>query len=292
MNYKKPTKAIITDAGFASRFLPLTKTMPKGMLPMGGKPAMQICIEECVEAGIQEIIIVATPGTMGKTIYEDYFTNPLLNAKELLEKQGKSDRYEAIEKVLNFPKITVIEQDPALPYGTAAPIVSARNLLASDEAFLSIQADDIVFGASDAKTMIETFEKNPDIAGVIIGQEVSPSVVDKYGMIVMKNGNELDHIVEKPAIGTEPSLLASYGRYLLTPDVFQFFDETGLDGELWQVDGITKLAKYGRVIVEPTKGQWMTTGDPKNYFLATLDYALKNNPEWIDDIRKTGHGEK
>jgi UTP--glucose-1-phosphate uridylyltransferase len=282
MTYKKPTKAIITDAGFASRFLPLTKTVPKGMLPLGNKPIMQFCVEECVRAGIEEIIIVAT--AEGKPIYEDYFNNAVTPIKKQLETQGKEDRYEPVQHILDFPKITVIEQDPALPYGTASPIISARSFLSPDEAFLSMQSDDVVFGSSDAKTMVEAFEKNPDIKGVIMGQEVDPKVVDKYGIIVMKNGNELDHIVEKPNVGEAPSLLASYGRYLLTPEIFEYFDETGVGGELWQVDGITKLAKEGRVLVEPTKGQWMTTGDPKNYFMTSLCYSL-DNEDWADDIK-------
>ena len=287
MNYKKPTKAVITDAGFASRFLPLTKTMPKGMLPLDNKPIMQYCVEECVEAGIEEIIIVAT--AEGKPIYEDYFNNAVVPIKKQLEIQGKEDRYEVVQRILDFPKITVIEQDPALPYGTASPIISARSFLSPDEAFISMQADDVVFNTSDAKTMVEVFEKTPDIKGVIMGQEVDRSVVNKYGIIVMKNNNELDHIIEKPKVGEEPSLLASYGRYLLTPEVFEYLDETGLDNELWLVDGITKLAERSKVLVEPTKGQWMTTGDPKNYFLASLKYSLDNEPDWIDDIKNTGH---
>ena len=83
-------KAIITDAGFASRYLPITKTIPKAMIPIGAKPVMQLCVEECVEAGIEEIIIVATPGTMSRAIYDDYFHGKSENVKALLERQGKA----------------------------------------------------------------------------------------------------------------------------------------------------------------------------------------------------------
>ncbi len=108
---KKPTKAIITDAGFASRYLPITKTIPKGMLPIGNKPIMQLVVEECAAAGIKEIIIVATHE--GVPIYEDYFTNSVPHVREQLISQGKDDRYNAVREVLDLPKIYVIEQDPA-----------------------------------------------------------------------------------------------------------------------------------------------------------------------------------
>ena len=126
MNYKAPKKAVITDAGFASRFLPITKTIPKGMLPIGNRPVIQLVIEECLSAGIEEIILVVTPE--GKNIYEDYFNNPAEKAKAQLYSQGKQDRFASVEKVLNFPKITIITQDPSLPYGNGSPIASAKGL--------------------------------------------------------------------------------------------------------------------------------------------------------------------
>lgn len=271
---KKPTKAVITDAGFASRYLPITKTIPKAMLPLGNRPIMQLVIEECVEAGITEIILVATPE--GKPIYEDYFNNSVNHIRKQLAAQGKEDRYELVRQVLDFPKIVVIEQDPILPYGNGSPIVSARNYIREDEAFLALYSDDVVFGSSDAKTLVEAYEKNPDAKAIIMAQEVDRSVVNKYGIIRLKDGNSLDHIVEKPSAEEAPSTLASYGRYLLTSEVFDHLksDNTGLDNELWTVDAITKMAENGKVLVEKTKGHWMTTGDPKNYFLAHLEYAL------------------
>ena len=139
-------KAIITDAGFASRYLPITKTIPKAMVPIGAKPVMQLCVEECAEAGIDEIIIVATPNTKGREIYDDYFHGRAENVKALLEKQGKMDRFEPVEKVLEFPKITVIEQDPTLPYGNGSPIVSARKYVEGDESFVVLYSDDLILG--------------------------------------------------------------------------------------------------------------------------------------------------
>lgn len=281
-------KAIITDAGFASRYLPITKTIPKAMIPIGAKPVMQLCVEECVEAGIEEIIIIATPNTKSKEIYDDYFHNKADNVKALLDRQGKSERFAAVEEVLNFPKITVIEQDPSLPYGNGSPIVSAKEYVKDEEAFVVLYSDDLILGEGDVKTLIEDYEKAPGAKGVIAAQEMPEEVWHKYGMIALKENGTLSHIVEKPKTpDLAPSNLTSYGRYLLTPEVFDYLvpSNTGLDGELWTVDAITKLAEHGDVVVAKSKGKWITTGDPKNYFLAHLEYVL-NYSDYAEDVKK------
>ncbi len=275
---KRVRKAIITDAGFASRYLPITKTVPKAMLPLGNRPIMQLVVEECVQAGIEEIIIVSTPE--GKPIYEDYFNNSVNRIRKQLSAQGKEDRYQPVQDVLDFPKIVVITQDPSLPYGNGSPVASALKYLETEEAFLVMYSDDIVFGEQgDAKTMVDLYNQNPQVEAIIMAQEVSADVVDKYGIISFKTGSgtELANIVEKPDKGTEPSRLASYGRYLLKPSVFEHLNplNTGKDGELWTVDAITKIAETHTVLVEHTKGEWMTTGDPENYFRAHLTYVLR-----------------
>ncbi|MCL1929876.1 sugar phosphate nucleotidyltransferase [Candidatus Saccharibacteria bacterium] len=285
MKYKSPTKAIITDAGFASRYLPIAKTIPKGMLPIGNRPIMQFCVEECVEAGIKHIIIVATPE--GKPIYEDYFNNSVNHVRKQLIAHGNGARYSAVQEVLDFPKITVITQDPSLPYGNGSPIASARDYIQDDEAFVVLYSDDLVFGSSDVKTLVDSFNKHPDARGVVMAQEIAPTEVSRYGIFQLKNGNRLDYIVEKPEVDKAPSALASYGRYLLTPEVFDELvpKNTGLDNELWTVDAITRMATKGSVYVEKTKGRWMTTGDPKNYFTTHLQYVL-DNEDYAADIRK------
>jgi UTP--glucose-1-phosphate uridylyltransferase len=285
MKYKVPTKAIITDAGYASRYLPIAKTIPKGMLPIGNRPIMQFCVEECVQAGITHIIIVATPE--GKPIYEDYFNNSVNHIRKQLIARGSDERYSAVQEVLDFPKITVITQDPVLPYGNGAPIVSARDYIQDDEAFVALYSDDVVFGGSDVQTLIEAFKAHDDAYGVVMAQEIDPKEVAKYGIFQLKNGNQLDYIMEKPEVGEAPSSLASYGRYLLTPDVF---DElvpinTGKDNELWTVDAITRIAKKHPVYVEKTNGRWMTTGDPKNYFMTHLRYVL-DHEDYASDVKK------
>lgn len=275
MPYKKPTKAVITDAGFASRFLPITKTVPKAMIPLGAKPIMQYVVEECVAGGIKDIIIVATHE--GKPIYEDYFKNPCEKIYRQLESQGKLDRFEAVRDVLSLANIMVIEQDPSLPYGNGSPIASAKPYLNDDEAFVALYSDDLIFGEGDVKTLIEAYEKNPEAKAIITAQEMPQEVWNKYGMIALKDESKmtLSHIVEKPAKPEDsPSNLTSYGRYLLTPEVFAHLvpGNTGLDDELWTVDAITKLAKSGDVIVTKSKGKWLTTGDPKNYYAAYEEF--------------------
>lgn len=282
---RKPTKAIITDAGYASRYLPIAKTILKAMLPLGNRPIIQLIVEECVEAGIREIIIVST--TEGKPIYEDYFNNAVNHVRKQLRAQGKDDRYDAVRHVLDFPKIRVIVQDPTLPYGNGSPIVSAKDYIADDEAFIVMYSDDVVFGSSDVKSMIEFFDVNPQAKAIIMAKEVDGKEVDKYGIISLKSGDKLESIVEKPAVGQAPSTLASYGRYLLTPGIFDLLSprHTGLDDELWTVDAITKIAEDGDVYVVKSTGEWMTTGDPKNYFLAHLKYVLERE-DYADDVRR------
>ena len=293
MSDQRVKKAIITDAGFASRYLPITKTVPKAMLPLGNKPIMQFVVEECVQAGIEEIIIVATPE--GVPIYMDYFNNSVNRIRKQLASQGKEDRYQPVQEILDFPKIVVIEQDPSMPYGNGSPVASAKKFVENEEAFLVLYSDDMVFGQpGDAKTMVDTYEADPSVAAIIMAQEVSPDVVDKYGIISLKEGttDTLDNIIEKPEIGKAPSQLASYGRYLVKPSVFEFLDptRTGKDGELWTVDAITQIAKTQKVCVKHTGGEWLTTGDPENYFHAHLKFAIQQEKYgqkikgWVEEI--------
>jgi len=288
MNYKTPTKAIITDAGFASRYLPITKTIPKAMLPLGNRPIMQLVVEECVDAGITEIIIVATPD--GKKIYEDYFHNNVPKIEAQLHAQGKDDRFEPVKKVLNFPKITVIEQDQSLPYGNGSPVASAREFINDDEAFIVAYSDDVVFGQGAVKDLIEAHQAHPDAVAIIAGQPVPHEEIKKYASISM-DGKKLVGLVEKPNPEDAPSDLASYGRYLLTPEIFQHLDpkNTGLDGELWTADAIAKLIPTGRVYVKEARGTWMTTGDPKNYFMAHVQF-VKDHEDYYEDVKKVIEG--
>ncbi|NCN45262.1 MAG: hypothetical protein COU63_04755 [Candidatus Pacebacteria bacterium CG10_big_fil_rev_8_21_14_0_10_36_11] len=299
---KKVRKAIITDAGFASRYLPITKTVPKAMLPLGNRPIMQFVIEECVEAGIEEIIIVATPE--GKPIYEDYFNNNVNRIRKQLSAQGKDERYASVQEVLDFPKITVITQDPSLPYGNGSPIASAKPFVEGEVAFLAMYSDDVVFGRpGSAKTLVDTYEKYSDASAVIIVEDLPREEISKYASVSLKAGkysdkgeNVLVDIVEKPKAEEAPTTLASYGRYLLTPEIFEYLNagNTGKDGELWTADAIGRLCKEGgkKVLVAKSNTKWMTTGDPENYFKAHLKYVLeyedygKKVAGWLQELTK------
>lgn len=286
MNYKTPRKAIITDAGFASRYLPITKTIPKGMVPMGNKPVMQFVVEECAKSGIEEIIIVATPE--GKPVYEDYFNNRVPHIEKQLISQGKEDRFAPVKAIFDLPKITVITQDPTYPYGNGSPFASAKSFIDDDEAFLAIYSDDLVLGTPAVQDLMDSFKKHPDAVAIIAGQLVPHEEIKKYASIDFDEETEvLNGLVEKPKPEEAASDLASYGRYLLTPEIFKYLDpkNTGLDGELWTADAIAALIPTGRVYVKETTGEWVTTGDPKNYFLAHLKYVLENT-DYADDVRE------
>lgn len=282
--YRRPTIAVITDAGYASRFLPWSKTSPKGMLPMGNKPIMQLVVEECAKAGINDIIIVTTE--TGQPIYKNYFEDAAIRVQKQLRAQGKSSRYASVEEVINLPSIRIITQDQSLPYGNGSPILSAKNFIASDEAFIVCYSDDIILGSSDVSSLLDSFDRHPDADAIIMTQQVNRLEVSKYGIVSLRENGLLDNIVEKPEIGNAPSTLASYGRYLLTPKIFDFLQPNKIakNRELWTVDAITDIAKDGNVYVEKTAGRWQTTGDPENYFLAYLEFVLKNEP-YADKVR-------
>jgi len=300
MTEKKVRKAIIADAGFASRYLPITKTLPKAMLPLGNRPIMQFVISECIEAEIEEIIVVATPE--GKPIYEDYFNNNVNRIRKQLSAQGKDDRYVPVQEVLNFPKIVVITQDSSLPYGNGSPFASAKNYVETEDAFLAFYSDDVVFGKpGDAKTLIDAYQRSSDADAIIMVKETPGEEIAKYAAVSLKDGqyreeqeNVLVDIVEKPDPADAPTHLASYGRYLLTPKIFEFLSpqNTGKDGELWTADAIGQLNQAGgKVLVQKSEGEWMTTGDPENYFKAHLKFVVNNEKYgkkiagWLDEFK-------
>ena len=287
MTNQKIKRAIITAAGFGSRFLPITKTFPKEMLPIIDKPIIQYLVEECAEAEIEEVIIVASPAEVTK--FEDYFYGSATNIRTLMIRQGKLDRWEKVEQVFKLPKITIMPQDERLPYGNGRPILSAKDLVEGDEAFVVLFGDDVILGEVGAvKQMIDMFEANGS-DGIIAAQEVSKSEVDKYGIVKLKDGTEdqVEQIIEKPASDKSPSNLASYGRYVLTPQVFDYLkaDAIGLDDELWLVDAIHEVAKKGVVRVKVVDGEWMTTGDPLRYIKAHIKFMLSHE-KYGEELRE------
>jgi len=285
------TKAIITAAGFGSRFLPITKTFPKEMLPIIDKPIIQYLVEECAEAGIEEVIIVVSPAEVSK--FEDYFYGSATNVRTLMIRQGKLDRWDKVEQIFKLPKITIMPQDDRLPYGNGRPILTAKELVENDEAFVVMYGDDLVLSKVGAVKQIADFYQNDPCDGVLAVQEVPDSEVDRYGIVKLKEGSDvqIETVIEKPELKDAPSNLASYGRYVLTPKIFEYLKpgSTGLDDELWLQDANDQVAKHGDVRVKVVDGEWMTTGDPLRYMKAHIEFMLaheKYGPDlksWIEE---------
>jgi len=285
----KIKKAVLADAGYATRFLPITKTLPKSMLPIGDKPITHHIVEECAKAGITEIIIVATEE--GKPIYEDYFHNTVQHIYKQLSKQGKEERFQKVTEVFNLPNIIVITQGKTLPYGNGSPLISAKPYLNGEEAFLYIYTDDIIMGNSACAELIDVYNKSSnDVTGVIAAKDMPEADVTRYGIIKLKDNTEnvLDYIIEKPSPEEAPSTLISFGRYLLTQKIFDYLyvDEKNLgkDGELWTVDAIHRMAKESTVLVKPISGEWRTTGDPVRYTKAVIEYMM-NDDRYREDLK-------
>lgn len=273
----KVKRAIITAAGFGSRFLPITKTFPKEMLPIIDKPIIQYLVEECAEAGIEEVIIIASPGEVTK--FEDYFYGSATNIRSLMIRQGKLDRWDRVEQVFKLPKITIMPQDERLPYGNGRPILTAKDLVENDEAFVVMWGDDLVLSeVSAVKQIVDFYHNNPGIDGVLAVQEVPWDEVDRYGVVKLKDSSEtnVEMVVEKPEQDKAPSNLVSYGRYVLTPKIFDYLtpEATGLDDELWLQDANHQVAKQGTVKIKVVDGEWMTTGDPFRYMKAHVKFML------------------
>jgi UTP--glucose-1-phosphate uridylyltransferase len=259
--------------------LPITKTVPKELLPIVDKPIIQYLVEECSEAGIEEVIIVANPVEISK--FEDYFYGRATSVRTLMIRQGKVDRWNKVEAIFKLPKITVVPQDDRLPYGNGSPILTVKDLVNGDPAFVVMWGDDLVLSqVSAVKQLVDFYEANP-CDGVLAVQEVPDSEVNRYGIVKLKGGSkdEIETIIEKPEPGEAPSNLASYGRYILTPKIFDYLraDATGLDNELWLQDANDQLAKHGSIKVKAIDGEWMTTGDPLRYMKAQIKFALNRH---------------
>ncbi len=171
-------------------------------------------------------------------------------------------------------------QDERLPYGNGRPVISAKDLVINDEAFVVMWGDDLVLSkVSAVKQIVDYFNDNP-CDGVLAVQEVPDSEVDRYGIVKLKEGSDvqIETVIEKPALENAPSNLASYGRYILTPKIFDYLvgNATGLDDELWLQDANDKVAKNGDVRVKVVEGEWMTTGDPLRYMKAHIKFMMSH----------------
>ena len=172
----KIKQAVITAAGFGSRFLPIVKSIPKEMLPIVDKPIIQILVEECFAAGIEEVIIVVRKGN---NLIRDYFEREVPEIKALLQSQGKMDRYAEVDKVLNMKGIKIIEQFEELSYGNGSPIVSAKEHLNPEGHFAVLFGDDLVLseGKGALAQLVDLFETlapnaKKEVVGIRHGEKI------------------------------------------------------------------------------------------------------------------------
>lgn len=269
---KKITKAIIAVAGSGTRLLPATKAMPKEMLPIIDKPIIQLVVEELVEAGIKDIIMVTK---WDKKPLEDHFDRNF-ELECSLKKNGKEERLKEIIKLSEMANFIYVRQKG--PYGNGTPVLSAASLV-ENEPFVYVWGDDLVKSKiSFTKQMVDDY----NISGkLMIGaQEVPKDQVERYGIVKLKRGTmQIEDIVEKPSIGEAPSCLADFGRMILNQEIIDVLKTTALGkgNELWIVDAIRAYIKNGGEFYakEIKDGKWLTTGDPLNYIKAILEYAVE-----------------
>ena len=267
----KIKKAIVAVAGSGTRLLPATKAMPKEMLPIVDKPIIQLLVEELVEAGIEDIILVTK---WDKKPLEDHFDHNWALSNEL-KKAGKDELWEQVKSISEMANFIYVRQKG--PYGNGTPVLSAANLV-DDEPFIYAFGDDLVkSGVSFTKQMVEDYEKNGHLMFGV--QEVAPEDVVRYGIAKLKDGTmQVEDIIEKPSVNEAPSRLAEFGRFILDQEVIDILKNTALGkgNELWVVDAIRTYIKNGGVFMaKPIQdGEWLTTGDPLNYLKTNLEYAF------------------
>lgn len=266
----KIKKAVIAVAGSGTRLLPATKSMPKEMLPIIDKPIIQLVVEELVEAGITDIIMVTK---WDKKPLEDHFDRNF-ELESNLQKTGKTDRLKEIIKLSELANFVYVRQKG--PYGNGTPVLSAASLV-ENEPFVYVWGDDLVKSKiSFSKQMVEDFEKTGHL---MIGvQEVPKDQVDRYGIVKLAEGSmRIADIVEKPSVVEAPSRLADFGRMILNREIIDILKKTALGkgNELWIVDAIkTYIKNGGQFYAKKVKeGKWLTTGDPANYLMAILEYV-------------------
>jgi len=284
----KIRKAIIPAAGLGTRFLPATKAQPKEMLPIVDKPTIQYIVEEAIQSGIEDIIIVTG---RGKRAIEDHFDYSVELEHALLEKE-KVEVVESIRAISDMANIHYIRQKE--PKGLGHAVWCARSFV-GNEPFAVLLGDDIVVSQTPClNQLISVYDQyKSTVLGV---REVDTRDVSKYGIIAPEEfmGNrtcKVKTVVEKPAIAVAPSNIAIMGRYILTPDIFGILEnlEPGAGGEIQLTDAIKKLADNGNVVAHSFEGERYDVGDKFGFIKATIDFAMSREDlgkEVIDYLLK------
>lgn len=290
MSFQKITKAVIPAAGFGTRFLPQTKAMPKEMLPIVDKPVIQYIVEELVEAGITDIIIVT--GYHKRTI-EDHFDSPSTDLIENLKMGGEKKKplLDAVMKISNMANFAYVRQKG--PYGNGTPLMNVRHLI-GNEPFIYTWSDDFISAnPSRFKQLIAAYEKygysclasvraqtdaDYDRYGFAAGSELEPGVID------------CTTIIEKPGKADAPSDLANVSGFLFTPDIFDYLDTvlTNLKpgDEFYYNDALKLMLKDQKHVlaVEIMNGKYYDTGNKLEYMKTQVEFALRD-PSVSGDFR-------
>ena len=266
-------KAVIPAAGFGTRFLPATKAQAKEMLTVVDKPTIQYVIEEAVEAGIEQILIVTGKN---KQSIENHFDRSFEIETELLKK-GKTAVYDEMVKISNMAEIFYVRQKELNGLGDA--IRYAKHFV-NDEPFVVLLGDTIVSGKKCCtKELIETYEKY--YKAVIGVEEVKKENVHLYGIIdgdkVEDNTYKINSLVEKPSVEEAPSNLAIAGRYLLTPNIFEYLEKIkpGKNGEYQLTDALKLLCDDKGLIAKKYNGKRYDIGNKLGYLITTIELAVK-----------------
>lgn len=269
----KVKKAVIPAAGLGTRFLPATKAMPKEMLPLVDKPTIQYIVEEALQSGIEDIIIVTG---RGKTSIEDHFDKSY-ELEVTLDAKGKLELLNLVEYIADMASIHYVRQKE--PKGLGHAIWCARKFI-GNEPFAVLLGDDIIVSEKPClKQMIDVYErfKSP-VLGI---RAVNKRDVSKYGIIktsgiLGKNAYNIIDMVEKPSEDTAPSNLAIIGRYILTPDILDILEHTrpGSGGEIQLTDALRELNKICQVIGYEFDGVRYDVGDKIGFIKANLEFAL------------------
>jgi UTP--glucose-1-phosphate uridylyltransferase len=276
----KVRKAVFPAAGLGTRFLPATKALPKEMLPVVDKPIIQYGVEEALNSGIQNIIIVTG---RGKSAIEDHF-DVSFELEYLLESRKKKDLLAIVRGITDMINVAYIRQKEALGLGHA---VLRASELVGDEPFAVVLADDVIEAETPCLRQlldIYNFFSTP----VLAVMEVPRENISSYGCIdadpVMHNGSNdrvyrIRDLVEKPKAADAPSNLAIIGRYVLTPDIFESLQaiDPGSGGEIQLTDAIRHLGRSRPIYAYRFEGTRYDAGDKLGFLKATVEYALRRH---------------
>ena len=277
---KSIRKAIIPAAGLGTRFLPATKAQPKEMLPVVDKPAIQYIIEEAIQSGIRDILVITG---RNKRAIEDHFDRNI-ELEMTLKAQGKYDLLGLVEEISDVT-IHYVRQKEAKGLGHA--VLCAKNFV-GNEPFAVMLGDDIIDASVPClKQMMDVYEDYP---GTVLGvQEVPLGKVSSYGVvkpIIVKDRlwRAVD-LIEKPSVEEAPSQLAVLGRYIIEPEIFDILEQTepGRGGEIQLTDALRVLASQQDVYAYNFEGRRYDVGDKQGYLEATVEFALKR-PELREEF--------